>query len=501
MKRIVSLFLSLSLIVSSVACTFSDWFGLTSTQIPPTPIGPTPTPMPAASVTFNVTLPAPILPDETLYLSIVDEVTGLGLNPKNYPMQALDATHYTLTLPFPLGSVVTYRYLRQAVLPIFEDDAYDQPVRYRMYYVQAPGIVQDVVTSWSDMRFTGATGRVSGKVVSAVDGKPIPGILIAVGGQQTLTDSTGYFLIDGLLPGIHNLVAFAPDGAYQTFQQGAMVAEGKNTPAEFSLQPSQFVSVTFLVHAPPDTVQNAPIRLAGNLITLGNTFANLHAGFSTMASRMPTLTPVGGGRYSLTLSLPAGIDIRYKYTLGDGYWNAEHAPDGSFVLRQLILPAGQSTFAVQEYISTWQDGPSSPILFEVETPPETPVSDMISIQFNPYGWAEPIPMWPLGNGKWMYRLYSPFRSLSTFQYRYCRNDQCGIADDIETAPPHYGRTVTPSLTPQNLKTIISAWKWLQPNQPNAVVGLPVTPRASDFWAGVEFLPASDPSWQPWMPQA
>lgn len=503
MKRICFIIMSLWLAGWGTACVALpfDWGGQTITPTPSASAGPTPTPIPAAPVTFNVTLPAPILPDETLYLSLVDEVTGLGLNPRNYPMQMVDATHYTLTLPFPIGSVVTYRYLRQAVLPVFEDDAYGQPVRYRMYHVVAPGIVDDIVTSWSDTPFTGATGRVSGRVVNAVDGRPVPGLLIAVGGQQTLTDSTGYFLVDGLLPGVHNLVAFAPDGAYQTFQQGALVAEGKNTPAEFAVTPSQFVTVTFLVHVPADTVENAPLRIAGNLTSLGNTFANLNAGFSTVASRMPTMTFQGNRRYSLTLSLPAGIDIRYKYTLGDGYWNAEHAPDGSFVLRQLIVPEGVSTFLVEEFVSTWRDGSSAPILFEAEAPPETPASDIVSIQFKPYGWAEPIPMWPLGNRKWMYRLYSPLRSLSSFEYRYCRNDQCGIANDAATASSNFGRPVTPSLTPQTLKDTITAWQWLQPNMPNAVVGLPVMPHPGNFWAGVEFLPATDPTWHPWMPQA
>lgn len=484
-------------------CTFSllDIPGLTSTQVPPTPSGPTPTPMPAAAVTFNVTLPAPLLAGEVLYLSVVDEVTGLGLNPVNYAMQAMDANHYTLTLPFPVGSVLTYRYLRQAVLPAFEDDSADRPVRYRMYHVAAPGVVQDVVSSWTDSPFSAPTGRITGTVLDAADGKPLPNILIAVGGQQTLTDSTGSFIVEGLPAGTHNLVAYALDGAYQTFQQGATVVEGKTTPASISLASNAFVTVTFTVTVPEDTVGNAPLRLAGNLYTLGNTFGDLDAGVSTVASRMPLLSSLGGGVYTTTLSLPAGADIRYKYTLGDGYWNAEHAPGGAFVLRQLILPAGQSSYQVQDIVSTWQDSASSPILFEVEVPDETPVTDIISIQFNPYGWTEPIPMWPLGNNQWMYRLYSPLDALNTFSYRYCRNDQCGVADDITTTPGRPGRPVTTSLAPQDLQDTVTAWAWLQTLPPNSLVGLPASVRPVGFWAGVEFLPGGDPTWQAWMPNA
>ncbi len=83
----------------------------TSTPVPPA--GPTSTPQPSAAITFRVTLPAPLLAGEVLYLSVVDEVTGLGLNPVNYAMQGMDTLHYTVTIPFALNSVVKYRYLRQ----------------------------------------------------------------------------------------------------------------------------------------------------------------------------------------------------------------------------------------------------------------------------------------------------------------------------------------------------------------------------------------------------
>ncbi len=485
------------------ACTFSliDIPGLTTSKTPTLPPGPTPTPTPAAPITFNVTLPSPLLPGETLYLSVVDEVTGIGLNPLNYAMQGMDTLHYTLTLPFPVGSMVKYRYLRQSALPILEDDSAEKAVRYRLYSATAPGTVQDIVSSWTDSLFAAPNGRIAGKVVSAADGSPLPNILIAVGGQQTLTDSTGEYVVEGLPVGTHNLVAYALDGAYQPFQQGAMVVENKTTPANVSLVAAPLVNVVFTVSVPDNTIENTPIRLAGNLYSLGNTFGDLSGGLSSVASRMPALSPLGDGRYSLSLMLPAGADIRYKYTLGDGFWNAEHASDGSFVLRQLIVPAGQSVVQVQDTVSTWQDGTSSPILFEATVPAETPVTDIISIQFNPYGWTVPIPMWPLGNNKWAYQLYSPLNMLNAFEYRYCRNDQCGLADDVQTSPGRAGRPVSSSLVPQDLQDTVSDWMWLEMLQPSALVGLPVTARAGGFWAGVEFLSTDDPTWQAWMPQA
>jgi len=170
-------------------------------------------------------------------LSVVDEVTGLGLNPVNYPMQGQDAQHYMASIPFALNSVIKYRYLLEGALPTPEADSSGQPVRYRMVSVTGPATVQDVVAAWSGSPFSGPTGELSGQVLDSSTGAGIPDILVAAGGEQTLTDSNGGFFLQGLVPGTHNLVAYALDGMYQTFQQGAQVDPGKVTPVQISLAP------------------------------------------------------------------------------------------------------------------------------------------------------------------------------------------------------------------------------------------------------------------------
>ena len=67
--------------------------------------------------------------------------------------------------------------------------------------------------------------------------------------------------------------------------------------------------------------------------------------------------------------------------------------------------------------------------------------------------------------------------LGDFEYRYCRNDQCGVADDVQTAPGKSGRPISTSLVPQDLQDSVSAWSWFQPQTPAALTGLPVTQRA------------------------
>ena len=500
-RRLISLASIIVLLLNGCSFSLPDIPGLyLSTATPSIPSGPTATPQPSASVTFRVALPSPLLAGETLYLAIVDEVTGLGLNAVTYAMQGMDTLHYTVAIPFTMNSIVKYRYIRQGTIPIMEDDSFDKPVRYRMYDVTGPGMVEDVVASWSDSLFSAPSGRLTGQVVDSTNNAPIPNILVTAGGQQTLTDSKGLFFFESLPVGTHNLVAYAIDGKYQTFQQGARVEAGQRTPVTFSLSPAQMVNVIFTLSVPANTIQNAPIRLAGSLYQLGNTFGDLQGGLSTVATHMPMLSRLQDGRYTISFMLPAGADIRYKYTLGDGFWNAEHSTDGSFIVRQLIIPVSSTPVQIQDAVQTWQAGTSSPILFEVDVPAFTPVTDIVSIQFNPYGWTEPIPMWSLGNNKWVYQLYSPLNMLGDFEYRYCRNDQCGIADDVQTSAGHLGRPVSTSLAPQDLQDTVSGWTWLQNTTPPAINGLPVTARQA-FMAGVEFQAGYDPTWQVWTPLA
>ena len=490
---------------NSTACQLSliklpTWLGgQSSTPEPDIPSGPTATPMPMAQVTFIAVLPDALAEGETLAVAILDEVTGLALNGALYPMQPRDPQTYAVSLPFPLNSIVKYRYVRRTNVQLQEDSGTDVAIRYRLFQVNGPGETRDIIASWIDKTFSGATGSIEGEVY-AEGGGPLPNIMVTAGGVQTITDSAGRFDLESLPPGTHNLVAYALDGTYQTFQQGASVLENLNTPVKLYLKPAPLVSVTFNITVPSNTLPGAPVRLGGNLFQLGNTFADLRGGLSAVADRMPIMTAMPDGRYSISLNLPAGADVRYKYTLGDGFWNAEHKTTGEFNVRQLIVPQGDT--AINEYVETWQAGNSAPILFEADVPANTPVGDIIYIQFNPYGWTEPVPMWPIGNNRWVYKLYSPLSILGSFGYRYCRAGQCGSADDTATmGDDTHGRTVDTSLAPQDIQDNVTSWAWLENTQPGNLVGTPVVPRQNAFMAGVELQPTLHPNWVTSIPQA
>jgi hypothetical protein len=311
-----------------------------------------------------------------------------------------------------------------------------------------------------------------------------------------LTTAQGTFLIEALPPGIHNLVAYSLDGAYQVFQQGAQVAADATTPAEISLSRAPMVNVTFHVRVPEKTPPGVPLRFAGNLYQFGNTFADLEGGFSTVASRMPVLFQQPEGSYTLTLSLPAGADLRYKYTLGDGFWNAELSGSGRFLTRQLIVP--EQDTVINDVVQTWSAKNGDYLTFDVIVPENTPDGEYVSIQFNPFTWSEPIPMWRLGENRWVYLLYGPLTPLRQLSYRYCRNDQCSAADALETAGYESpGLTVDLANPSARSQETLTGWNWLEPNPPETDLQLPTfTPRDERFIAGIEFLPAYHPTWNP-----
>lgn len=487
------------LLLASMGCTLSlfsppDGNPVTDTPMPPTASAPTATPVALSEVTFNASLPAPLSTGETLTLVLVDEVTGLALNARPYAMTAQDATHYTVTLPLPLGEVIKYRYARLGAATVFEDDYSGHLVRYRMTRVDGPGTVEDIISSWSDQAFESPTGSIHGQITDGANGKPLADVLVQAGGIQTVTDSLGQFRIEGLPPGTHLLTALDMDGDHDFFQQGAVVAANAITDVPIRLTPRPMVSITFHVTPPQDSVQGAPLRLAGDLLQLGNTFGDLQGGLNTLASAMPVMTQQDDGSYLITLQLPAGAGIHYKYTLGDGFWNAEHDADGAFVTRFLRVPPQNIT--VEDHIVTWQSGPNAPILFDVTVPDNTPAEDIIYLQLNPYGWMAPIPMWPMGGHRWTYKLYGPFNLVGNFGYRYCRNAQCGFADDNDTAgaSPSHPRIAKTSIVSQHLTDTINRWAWYETLN-TQLTAKPISPMAPGFIAGIEFLPKYDPSWQ------
>ena len=205
---------------------------------------------PLAQVTFVVTPPAGTDSSAKLTLEILDEVTGLALNPSRLSMTATSDGRFTVEAAFSEGSLVKYRYLREGTPPAVEYGSTNQQIRYRIFRVYGSDQVEDIIAAWNDQPFTGAVGRIRGQAIDNTNNTPLPNLYVTAAGISTLTSSDGSFLLEGIPVGTHQLVAISLDGAYKTFQQGATVAAGATTPAAIALSPVQMIAVNFVVKPP-----------------------------------------------------------------------------------------------------------------------------------------------------------------------------------------------------------------------------------------------------------
>jgi hypothetical protein len=416
-----------------------------------------------AEIAFWAQVPEDTPTGDMVYLVILDEVTGLPYNQEQLEMIRVDATHYWISVQAEIGSVIKYYYQHSGSTAAVAQEftTRGEPVRYRIYYVDGPGEIVDIISRWGDTLSIKPTGRIIGSVFESGTGIPLPNILILAGGHQVLSASDGSFIITGLPSGKHQIVGYALDGSHTPYKHFAIVGENSATPVNLEMAKMPHTDVTFIITAPEDTTPGIPIRFACNLFQFGNTFADLGGGISGHAVQMPILTPIGDGRYSLTLKLPAGIDIRYKYTLGDGFWNAEREQDGSYIVRQLVIPYDGTPLLVEDKIETWYSTTQSPIWFDVTVPENTPPEDHVSIQFYLYDWMAPLPMWPAGENRWAFQLISPTNIGGDLLYRYCRNGQCGGNSAVATENLITPRYINSNLSVTQIATDqIESWQML-----------------------------------------
>lgn len=445
---------------------------------------------PPVFVQFQMELPEPAPSGERFVVEILDDVTGLPYNSRLYELKQRSDQVYETTLSVPSGSVIKYRYgkIDQPLTPEANTDG--NPVAYRLLYAPISITVQDHLQAWQGEPYLGGTGRLKGTLLDSSTNLPIEDIIVSAGGLRTFTDANGKFVLEGLGEGVNNVVFYAIDGKYRTYQQGASIQSGMTTPANVRLDPMPEVSVTFLITPPVDAL-GAPIFIAGNIYQLGNTFAELIGMMSIKPTRMPMLTANADGTLSITINLYAETDLRYKFTLGDGYWNAEQYESGGFRVRQLIVPTQDVT--INQTIETWRSPDVQPITFSISIPPNISPSDNKFIQFRTGEWMEPIPLWPLGDGNYLYILFSPLNPSQSINYQFCRNEDCTNARDAGSLS--FERQVQPSENQQTITLTLDSWQNWFPFEKNALVYdayIPLKP--ATYSTSIELTPEMNPSW-------
>ncbi len=251
------------------------------------------------------------------------------------------------------------------------------------------------------------------------------------------------------------------------------------------------VEITFSVETPDEFAMRYPLRIAGNLSSLGNPFIPLSAGTGNTASALPVMEKSNNGKYLLSMNLPSGAYIRYKYTLGDGFWNAELSPTGNFILRELLVPSQDTKLSNK--IVTFQSPEMGEVAFTFTTPDITPDGDSVFIQLNPYDWMEPIPMVSTKANTWEYAIYSPTHLVGSTSYRFCRNGDCknGLNSSIENS------SFAPSIEPNQITGVIPGWKNLSSPSSQAFVengGILIEPN-SGMINGIELSTNYPSTWR------
>ena len=425
---------------------------------------------------------------------MLDPIAGLDVQTVQLPMSSSSDGRFELKLTVPVGSTLTYRYIRVGPSEAVEVSTHFKPIDFRIVHIPGPTRIEETIAGWSDTPHSGTTGRVIGRILDLETGLGQRDLLVSAGGLMAYTEADGAFRIDGLPEGLHHITVISPDGAFSPAGQGALIAAGTTTPVEMRVRKAKPVFVTFQVTVPEGLSPETIVRLTGNISTLGNRFSDLVGGMRVSVSHMPTLVRVDPQHYLAVLSLYAGTDLRYKYTLGDGLWNAERNSEGALLTRQIILP--EQDLVIRDSVSSWGDPETPPIQFTVTIPENTPENDQISLQFNPYQWFEPLPMWRLSPNTWVYDLYSPLEKGVEIQYRYCRNLQCGSADDADTAGLEAsGRDLAYQGQANAIEDDVRAWMWLSESPAGATITAEATIPRPELLTGIEYSSHYVPSWQ------
>jgi len=453
----------------------------------------------SAETVFEALIPEPVKDDEEIYLEIIDDVTGIGLNPTRYRMQEKDTRSFFARIPITNGSIIKYRYVLRSNVDQIEKNTTSSPVLYRLYFANRPSIISDVIQSWSSEMVNGLGGEISGFVFDQKTDLPIPDVIISIGGNMVVTGANGYYEFKDLPIGSYLITAIHPDGLYEPFQQKAIIAENALTPASFGMDSADLVNIEFIVTVPENTIHNAPLRLIGNTRQTGNMFSELVGSTSVIPARAPTMVIDSDRTYRMNIQLPSGMDFRYKFTLGNGFVNAERTESGEFLTRQLIVP--KKNAKINNIVYSWSNDPVvKPIQFSVTAPDTTPSEDILSIQFNPFAWTPPIPMWKNSQNQWSYYLYGPFEYLDQSQFRFCRNDQCGYADDELTAGDRSSGFVLDLADLANTRSVIyNVNEWTGREQaPPPTATEQFRYNKSGFMSGVILADGYNPYWLPYL---
>ncbi len=304
------------------------------------------------------------------------------------------------------------------------------------------------------------------------------------------------FRLAGIPTGIQNITIFSPDGQVEPFQQQAVVEENIITPVEVNLSTRELINVTFVVKVPRNTPQQASVRIFGNLSQLGDSFAGLFGGSNMVQNLAPVLSRQSNSTYLCVVQVPADTELRYLYSLGDSFWNRELDKNSEYFERSLFI--GKEDMEIEDRIETWNTVNLDPVDFLFEPPTSTQSLDAIQIQFNVYGWMEPMNMWPVGDGTYKFTLFSPINFSTPVDYRFCRSHMCGMID--KETQSYIQTSFTSGDKEISIQSNGKDWaNWIPLEEPTVVTTESTDARYPGFNSIVELTDSFRPGWMSYIP--
>jgi hypothetical protein len=447
---------------------------------------------PDVLASFFVELSEPLPADSQLSLEWVDPLNAHQLNPSYEVMQPVDELHYQLDVPSKKGTLLQYRFIQTGKANEIEVGADGQVLPSRFYYITNHSRIQDKVLGFTASLSSVPLGRMEGTLRLKGSGQPAAGAIVTVSGISTTTSVDGKFKLEGIPAGTQNVTVFSPAGDFEPFEQQAIIEEKNVTPMDVVLDARKLVNVTFIVTTPKGTPPLAALYLYGNLTTMGDSFAGLFGGTSLIQNRALRLTKQSENEYLVVLQLPIDTEVHYLYSLGDTFWNSETSQTGQANRRSFFV--SRQDMVIEDKVEAWITPNFKPVSFKFTPPASTQATDRIQIQFNAYGWMDPLEMWPVGDGTYEFTLVNPLNFSTPVNYRFCRSEMCGTTDPENQQDKQLSFSAT--TTEQILETTADQWSlWIPNSDPTTVTTENSMPRDSGFHAIVEMTDSYRPSWQ------
>ena len=145
------------------------------------------------------------------------------------------------------------------------------------------------------------------------------------------------------------------------------------------------------------------------------------------------LSKVDATHWKVSLDLPLGKTIQYKYTRGDWSRVEKSALGDEISNRQYTLPTQDGAqVTIYDSVASWVDinPPSNAVAAQwtVQVPTTTPAGAQVYLAGDAWGWTpDGAPMRSLGNGVWQYTQVFP--ASTAIQYKYTRGSWSSVEAD------------------------------------------------------------------------